>query len=63
MNSAQTHPDFSHFSDDWHLARAFDAGEFVFLSGVTGCRPDYTVSDDPETQFRDAFEFLGNALI
>lgn len=55
-------PDFAHFHDDWHLSRAFDAGDFVFLSGVTGCRPDYTVADDPEAQFRDAFQFLGATL-
>jgi len=53
---------FSRFEDDWHLSRAFDAGEFVFLSGVTGCHPDYSVADDPETQFREAFKFLGEAL-
>lgn len=54
--------DFSHFAEDWHLSRAFAAGGFVFLSGVTGCRADYTVSSEPRTQFRDAFKFLGAAL-
>jgi enamine deaminase RidA (YjgF/YER057c/UK114 family) len=54
--------DFAHFDADWHFARAFDAGELVFLSGVTGCRPDYTVAEEPEAQFRDAFEILGATL-
>jgi enamine deaminase RidA (YjgF/YER057c/UK114 family) len=54
--------DFAHFGEDWHLAPAFDAGDFVFFSGVTGCRPDYTVAADPETQFREAFQFLGATL-
>jgi enamine deaminase RidA (YjgF/YER057c/UK114 family) len=39
-----------------------DTGEFIFFSGVTGCHPDYAVAEDPETQFRDAFRFLGKAL-
>ncbi len=52
----------AHWVDDWHLAPAFDTGDFVFFSGVTGARPDLTVSDDPETQFRDTFGFLGDCL-
>jgi enamine deaminase RidA (YjgF/YER057c/UK114 family) len=51
-------PHFAHFIPDWHLSPVLDTGDFVFCSGVTGCRPDYTVSPDPERQFRDAFEFL-----
>jgi enamine deaminase RidA (YjgF/YER057c/UK114 family) len=54
--------EFGHFDEDWHLARGREAGDFVFLSGVTGCRPDYSVAADPETQFRDAFQFLGATL-
>ncbi len=55
-------PAFKHFPDEWHLSPALDTGEFVFFSGVTGCRPDYSVACDPETQFRDAFQFLGETL-
>lgn len=55
-------PKFAHYPKDWHLSPALDTGEFVFFSGETGCRPDYTVSQDPEQQFRDAFEFLGANL-
>lgn len=51
-------PEFAHYPGDWHLSPALDTGDFVFFSGQTGCRPDYTVSPDPEQQFRDAFEFL-----
>ena len=51
-------PEFAHYPKDWHLSPVLDAGEFVFFSGQTGCRPDDTVSSDPERQFRDAFEFL-----
>jgi len=62
MAAPRVGSDFSCFEHDWHLSRAFGAGEFVVLSGVTGCRPDYSVADDPETQFREAFQFLGEAL-
>ena len=34
----------------------------MFFSGVTGTRPDLTVSRDPETQFRDTFQFLKKNL-
>jgi enamine deaminase RidA (YjgF/YER057c/UK114 family) len=50
------------FAQEWRLSPAVDAGQLVFLSGVTGCRPDYTVADDSAEQFRDAFRFLGETL-
>jgi enamine deaminase RidA (YjgF/YER057c/UK114 family) len=50
------------FEGDWHLSRVVEANGLFFLSGVTGCRADYTVSPDPEQQFRDAFSFLAEAL-
>ncbi len=62
MRKTYSAPDFAHFHDQWHFSPALDTGEFVFFSGVTGCRPDDTVSEDPETQFRDAFQFLGETL-
>lgn len=49
---------FAHFPKDWHLSPGIDDGSYVFFSGVTGTRPDLSVSEDPETQFRDTFEFL-----
>jgi enamine deaminase RidA (YjgF/YER057c/UK114 family) len=55
-------PQFGHFPERWHLSPALDTGDFVFLSGVTGCRPDDTVAGDAEAQFRDAFRFLGDTL-
>lgn len=44
--------------DQWHLAPVLDTGVFVFFSGITGVHPDSSVSEDPETQFRDAFGFV-----
>jgi enamine deaminase RidA (YjgF/YER057c/UK114 family) len=58
MKKTLAAPDFSHLPEDWHLSPVLDTGDFVFFSGVTGCRPDDTVATDPEQQFRDAFEFL-----
>ena len=58
MKNTLAAPDFAHLPEDWHLSPVLDTGDFVFFSGVTGCRPDYTVATDPEQQFRDAFEFL-----
>ena len=51
--------EFSSIPDQWHFAPILDTGEFVFLSGITGVHPDLSVSSDPQTQFRDAFRFLG----
>jgi enamine deaminase RidA (YjgF/YER057c/UK114 family) len=62
MKSTLSPPAFSHFIEDWHFSPVLDTGEFVFFSGVTGARPDLTVAADPETQIRDAFEFLKEHL-
>lgn len=56
-------PEFAHFPNDWHLSPGIDDGDYVFFSGITGTRPDLTVSIDPETQFRETFQFLKNNLI
>ena len=55
-------PEFAHFPNDWHLSPGIDDGRYVFFSGVTGTRPDLSVSSDPETQFRETFQFLKNNL-
>lgn len=62
MKTTISAPNFAHFHDEWHLSPALDTGDFVFFSGVTGCRADYTVSSDPETQFREEFQFLNETL-
>jgi enamine deaminase RidA (YjgF/YER057c/UK114 family) len=49
---------FEHYQRDWHFSPALAAGGFVFLSGITGVRPDGSLSSDPETQFRDTFNFV-----
>lgn len=62
MKETYAAPQFRDFPETWHLSPALDTGAFVFFSGVTGYRPDGSVSDDPETQFSDAFGFLGDTL-
>ena len=62
MNKMAVAPEFAHFIDDWHFSPVLDTGDFVFLSGVTGVHPDGRVSPDPETQFRDAFNFVAANL-
>ena len=52
-------PAFAHYPEEWHFSPLIESGEFIFVSGVTSCRLDNTVSADPETQFRDAFTFMG----
>jgi enamine deaminase RidA (YjgF/YER057c/UK114 family) len=54
--------EFSQIPDQWHFAPVLDTGEFVFLSGITGVRPDLSLSAEPETQFRDAFKFVAMHL-
>jgi len=54
--------EFSQIPDQWHFAPVLDTGEFVFFSGITGVHPDQSLANDPETQFRDAFKFLGAHL-
>jgi enamine deaminase RidA (YjgF/YER057c/UK114 family) len=56
-------PEFAHYPRDWHFSPGIDTGDFVFLSGITGTRPDRTIASDPETQFRDAFSFLRSNLL
>jgi enamine deaminase RidA (YjgF/YER057c/UK114 family) len=53
---------FSSAPDEWHFAPILDVGEFVFFSGITGVQPDGSLSDDAETQFRAALNFVGMHL-
>ncbi|MEH6727844.1 MAG: Rid family hydrolase [Hyphomicrobiales bacterium] len=49
---------FSHYRDDWHFTPVVDTGSLVFLSGVTAAHPGRDISENPETQFHDAFAKL-----
>ena len=56
-------PEFAHYPRDWHFSPGIDTGDFVFLSGITGTRPDHTIAADPERQVRDAFSFVRSNLL
>lgn len=51
---------FSHYYSDFHFSPAIESlcegSGFVFCSGATGTRSDGSISENPEVQFRDAFE-------
>lgn len=55
MKTVIAAPQFAHYPEEWHLSPVVATGDFLFLSGQTGTRPDGSVSLEPETQFRDAF--------
>jgi len=55
-------PYFANYPSEWHFSPGLDTGDFVFFSGITGTRPDLSIANDPESQFRDAFRFLGANL-
>jgi enamine deaminase RidA (YjgF/YER057c/UK114 family) len=44
------------------MSPAVLSGGFVFLTGVTGAGPDGSMPDEPEAQFRNAFEKIGLVL-
>jgi enamine deaminase RidA (YjgF/YER057c/UK114 family) len=50
--------EFATIPSRWQFAPVLDTGDFIFLSGITGVHPDLSLSDDPETQFRDVFKFV-----
>ncbi len=44
------------------LSPAIQSGNHVFLSGVTGSDAQGGMAEDPETQFRNAFDKIGGVL-
>lgn len=54
--------DLADFESEWHFTHAVRSRGLVLMSGVTGVAPDGTFSADPATQFRQAFEYLGQYL-
>jgi enamine deaminase RidA (YjgF/YER057c/UK114 family) len=55
-------PHFANYPGEWHFSPGLDTGDFVFFSGITGTRPDLSIANDPESQFREAFRYLGANL-
>ena len=50
------------FYDDWKMSPGLLCGDFLYLTGFTGADADGTLSDDPETQMRNAFRKIGLVL-
>lgn len=49
-------PGMEGYVRDWQMSPGLQAGEFVFLTGMTGAGPDGTIDTDPEAQIRLAFQ-------
>lgn len=45
-----------------HLSPGVVAGDFVFLTGMTGSLSDGTMPGDPDLQIRSAFDKIGEVL-
>lgn len=50
------------YYDDWKMSPGHLSGDHVFLTGFTGVGADGSMSPDPETQMRSAFEQVGYVL-
>ena len=50
------------FYEQFHFAPAVKDEEHLYCSGVIGIGPDGKASPDPQAQFTQAFESLGNVL-
>ena len=48
--------------DDWKMSPGHLSGDHVFLTGFTGANADGSLSSDPETQMRKAFDKIGYVL-
>lgn len=55
-------PDLQSYYDDWHMSPGLLCDGFVFFTGFTGTRPDGTLSENAETQIRDAFAKVQSVL-
>ena len=51
------------YYDDWRMSPGHMSGDHLFLTGFTGANADGSLSADPETQMRNAFEKVGSVLI
>ncbi len=50
------------YYDDWHMSPGLSCNGFLFLTGMTGKRPDGVLSADPATQIREAFQQVNAVL-
>lgn len=50
------------YYDDWKMSPGHLSNDHVFLTGFTGVNADGSLSRDPETQMRSAFDKVGLVL-
>ena len=50
------------YYDDWKMAPGHLSGNHLFLTGFTGANADGSLSPDPETQMRSAFDKIGYVM-
>lgn len=55
-------PRTADFTDQWHFSHVVRSRGLLFLSGVTGTRPNGIVDADPRTQFTAVFGHLQQSL-
>lgn len=55
-------PEYREAAEQLKLSPALVSGNHVFLTGVTGAGTDGQMPDDPEIQFRNAFDKIGLVL-
>ncbi|WP_331333991.1 RidA family protein [Euzebya tangerina] len=52
------------YRDEWHMSPGIISGGLLWLTGMTGHRPeDNSFADDPEVQIREAFEKVEAVLV
>lgn len=50
------------YVSNWQMSPGLMAGEFLFLTGMTGAGPEGTVNPDPEVQINLAFDRVNTVL-
>jgi enamine deaminase RidA (YjgF/YER057c/UK114 family) len=48
--------------ENWHFAPAVKSGDMLYISGIIGVDEELQVSADPEAQFVQVFETMGQTL-
>lgn len=55
-------PEYQDAVDHLKMSPGVISGDFVFLTGITGGDARGNMPDDPETQFRNVYEKIGQVL-
>jgi enamine deaminase RidA (YjgF/YER057c/UK114 family) len=55
--------DLEHYYEDWHMSPGRTSGGLLYMTGMTGHRPDGTFAEDAEEEIRDAFTKIDSVLL